>query len=307
MNALYLINHLIFSVFMTLLLLEGGFALTALFTYEKYKEKLMGYITPIWEVTGTFAVFYVVNFEATFPKLLGSAGTIYAVPLLVAAALIIIRNAFLIHAEYLGDLRKEARYLKVYAAATVVALVLLLSVLSSAMTGTGINISTGLSTISMYLNPFNAIVIVSALLVSLSLASSLFGIDRLSRFAWIPLALAVVLFCVGISLFAAPVSANLATALPLVALLAVLVAALAVLQYRKWRYSGRLSILVVLFAIGVLGAVQYPYIFGSANITDYLNGSALSGPIILITLVGGTIVAASLAYLIYLSYLRKRA
>ena len=122
-----------------------------------------------------------------------------------------------------------------------------------------------------------------------------------------PLALAVALFYAGISLFVTPVAANLATALPLVALLAALVAALAVLQYRKWRYSGRLSILVVLFAIGVLGAVQYPYIFGSANITDYLNGSALSGPIILITLVGGTIVAASLAYLIYLSYLRKRA
>ena len=61
--------------------------MTALFAYEKYKEKLMRYITPIWEVTGTFAVFYVVNFEATFPTLLGVAGTIYAVPLLLAAAL----------------------------------------------------------------------------------------------------------------------------------------------------------------------------------------------------------------------------
>jgi cytochrome d ubiquinol oxidase subunit II len=307
MIALYLINHLIFSVFMTLILLEGGFALTALFAYRKYKDRLMRYITPIWEVTGTFAVFYIVNFEATFPTLLGAAGTLYAIPLLIAAALIIIRNAFLVYAQYVGDLVKEGKYLKVYAIATLVALVLVLSVLSSAMTGVGANLTTGRSTVLMYLNPFNIVVIASALLISLSFASSLFQIEKFKRVAWIPLALAILFMCVEISLSIAPVSANFSSAIPFIAVLGVLVAALAVLQYKGWKHASKLSIFIVIFAINVLGVVEYPYILGGLNITSYLNNSALTQPILLITLVGGAIVAVSLSYLIYLSYLRKSA
>ena len=198
MNPLYILDHFIFSVFMTLILIEGGFAVTALLAYGKYKERLMRYITPIWEVTGTFAVFYAVNFEATFPKLLGAAGTIYAVPLLVAAALIIIRNAFLIHAEYLGDIKREAKYLKVYAIATIAALVILMSVLSSAMTGAGISLASSSASLSMYINPFNLIVVACSILMALSLAAGIFHIERIGKFAWLPLALAVMLFYAGI-------------------------------------------------------------------------------------------------------------
>jgi cytochrome bd ubiquinol oxidase subunit II len=305
MNALYLVNHVIFAVFMTLLLMEGGFAITALVAYEKYKARLMRYITPIWEVTGTFAVFYVVNFEATFPKLLGVAGTLYAVPLLVAAALIILRNAFLIHAEYVGDLKKEAKYLKIYAVATVAALILLLSVLSSAMTGTGISVSTGVSTLQMYLNPFNFIVIVSALLVSLSLAASVFRIERLERLAWLPLVLAVALFCIGISMAVPLVSASLASSLPLVAVFLALLLALCIARAKNLIGSGVPLVLAVFLALTLLGVVEYPYIFGSTNITGYLNSSALAGPVMLITLVGGAIVTVAFAYLVYLSYLKK--
>lgn len=305
MNPLYILDHFIFSVFMTLILIEGGFAVTALLAYGKYKERLMRYITPIWEVTGTFAVFYAVNFEATFPKLLGAAGTIYAVPLLVAAALIIIRNAFLIHAEYLGDIKREAKYLKVYAIATIAALVILMSVLSSAMTGAGISLASSSASLSMYINPFNLIVVACSILMALSLAAGIFHIERIGKFAWLPLALAVMLFYAGIYLYVPAVAAVLPSAAPVSGVLAVLIAALAVAQSRNWRYSGMLSVVVVLFALNFLGVVQYPYILGSVNITDYLNSSALSGPIIAITLIGGAIVAASLSYLVYLSYLRK--
>jgi cytochrome d ubiquinol oxidase subunit II len=307
MNPLYLTNHLIFAVFMTLLLLEGGFAITSLIAYKKYKERLMRYITPIWEVTGTFAVFYIVNFEATFPTLLGAAGTLYAVPLLVAAALIIIRNAFLIYSVYVGDSKKEGGYLKVYALATIAALVLLLSVLSSAMSGIGVSPATGVSTASMYLNPFNILVIASALLVSLSLATSLFRIKPLERLSWMFLIIAIALFAFGTLAFVKPVGANI-MAYPLpVALLLILVIELAIMQANRSRFSAPFAIFIVFFAINVLGVLQYPYIFGSADITGYLNNSALTQPIILVTLVGGAIVAIALSYLVYLSYLRKRA
>jgi cytochrome d ubiquinol oxidase subunit II len=307
MNLLYLVNHLIFAIFMTMLLVEGGFAVTSLLAYKKYKKALLSYITPIWEITGTFAVFYAVNFEATFPTLLGAAGTIYAVPLLLAAALIIIRNVFLIYSAYIGDLKKETKYLRIYGIATIVALILFLSVLSSAMSGLGINLATETASIAMYLNPFNIIVVVSSLLISLSLAASIFRIEKLSRIAWVPLAVAIALIYIGTSLFVPPAALNFGTAMPGIALLAALVAILAVLQYKSSRYSGKLSILIVVFGITLFGVIQYPYILGSANITSYLATSALAQPLLIITLIGGMLVAASLSYLIYLSYLRKEA
>jgi cytochrome d ubiquinol oxidase subunit II len=305
-NPLYLINYAVFAVFMVLLLLEGAFAITSIFAYEKYKKKLMRYITPIWEVNGTFAVFYIVNFEATFPKLLGVAGTIYAVPLLVAAALIIIRNSFLIYGQYVGETRKEARYLKIYAAATIVALILALSVMSSSLSGIGVNLSTATTNLALYLNPFNLIVIASALLISVSLAASVFHIDRLERMGWVPLAAAIALIYIGISLFASPLLGNIWHSILGIALLVALVAALAVLQARRWSLSGVFTVLIVAYGINVLGALQYPYVLGSLNITNYMNSSALSGPIFAITLAGGAIVAIALSYLIYLSYLRKK-
>jgi cytochrome d ubiquinol oxidase subunit II len=307
MNLLYITNYFIFSIFMTLILLEGGFAITALLAYKKYKEKLMRYITPIWEVTGTFAVFYIVNFEATFPTLLGAAGTLYAVPLLLAAALLIIRNAFLVYAQYIGDLKRESRYLQVYAVATIVALILLLSVLSSVMSGMGVNLSTGQSSISLYLNPFNFVVIVAALLISLSFAFGLFHLDKLERLAWLPLALAIIFLYTEISLSVAPIASNLVSATLYLVVLIILVAALAILQYRRSRYSNALSIIAVVFGINVLGAAQYPYILGGLNITNYLNSSVFTQPLILITAIGGALVALSLSYLIYLGYLRKSA
>ncbi|MDE1856294.1 MAG: hypothetical protein KGH49_03620, partial [Candidatus Micrarchaeota archaeon] len=86
MNPLYLVNYFIFSVFITLFLLEVGSAILALFSYGAYRDKLRRYLLPIWEVDGTFAAFYLVNFEVTYPTLLGIVGTIYILPLLLAAA-----------------------------------------------------------------------------------------------------------------------------------------------------------------------------------------------------------------------------
>ncbi len=307
MSLPYLINYGIFSVFMALLLLEGAFAITSLFSYDKYKKRLMRYVTPIWEVNGTFAVFYLVNFEATFPKLLGIGGTIFAVPVLLAAALIIIRNAFLIYSQYVGETRQERRYLKVYAIATLAALVLALSVLSSSMSGIGVNLSRASASLLIYLNPFNLIVIVSALLISLSLAASVFQINRLKRVGWLFLAAAIALLYAGIFLFVKPVLTNFGHVETRILLLMALVAILGIIQAKKWRHSGLVTIITVVYGINVLGAMEYPYIFGSLNITGYMNSAALSGPITLITLFGGMIVAVSLSYLVYLSYLKGKS
>lgn len=305
MNILYLLNHFIFSIFITMLLVEGGFAMMALVAYKKYKDSLMRYITPIWEVTGTFAVFYAVSFEATFPQLLTAGGTIYAIPLLFAASLLIIRNAFLVYSMYIADLKAEVKNLRIYALATMAALLLFLSVLSSAMSGIGINLAKASASIFMYLNPFNILVIVSALLLSLSLAGSIFKVERLSRITWLPISAAIVIFYFGAILFANSSASHFPSALSIFPIIVILVAALGILEERRSKYLSAFMILIVVFLVNLLGIIEYPYIFGTLNVTSYMASSALAMPILIITLLGGGIVAASLTYLIYLSYLRK--
>ena len=65
--------------------------------------------------------------------------------------------------------------------------------------------------------------------------------------------------------------------MPGIALLALLIAVLALLQYRRSVYSNKLSIIVV-YAINLLGVWEYPYILGGLDITNYLNSSVLTWP-----------------------------
>ena len=92
MDILYIMNHVVFSLFITLFLVEVGMAFTGLIFYDSYKI-IKKYLIPMWEINGTFAIFYIVSFEAIYPKLLVNIGTLYLLPVMVAALLLILRNA----------------------------------------------------------------------------------------------------------------------------------------------------------------------------------------------------------------------
>ena len=61
----------------------------------------------------------------------------------------------------------------------------------------------------MYLNSFNIVVIVAALLVAVSFASGMFHIEKLERLAWVPLTLAVLFMIIEILVSLPNVNATL--------------------------------------------------------------------------------------------------
>ena len=177
MNILYEFNISIFAVFFTLFAVEVGIALQILLGRGKTAE-MIRYITPIWEITGTFAVFFVMNFIATFPSAISIIGTAYVAPLLIAALFFIFRNAFLAYGIYYKGSSNRS-YLRVYGLATVITGFLVIGVLSSAISGFGISIETAsINMPILFTNPFFLIMLVSIILISLMLSSAIFDTNK---------------------------------------------------------------------------------------------------------------------------------
>ena len=303
MNELYLINYLIFSIFLTMFLVEVGIAIISLFGYEKYKDRIKRLINPIWEVTGTFAIFYVVNFEVTYPTMLSIVGTAYAVPLLVAAIFIILRNMFIIFSEYIGTDKSEHRFRLIYSVSTLIAAILAIATLASGISGIGISPSTSTLTPSFLFNPFTILILASLVLFALSLAESILKPEGFQKIGIVSEILGFAIAYVAVAMYLP--GFKIANQTILIAVSTVLLAIAVIIQAAKYKHAGAFNMILVFLLINLFGVATYPYIFGTTNITSYIATSALATPEILITLIGGAFVAISLVALIYINYIKK--
>lgn len=166
MNLFSLANFLILNAFLLTLMLEAGTAVLLL-AGKGYKERLKRYVMPMWEIGGTFLVFFIVNLEVTYPKLIGVAGYIYILPALAIAALLLFRNAFISYSGYISSEKDEGRYLKVYAAATLLITIITAATLASVLTGAGADIANNtLNITAMFLNAAGITAILGLLIIS---------------------------------------------------------------------------------------------------------------------------------------------
>ncbi len=81
MSLLYYLNYGILAAFLSLFFVEVGMAIYALVIYGRYRERIWRYIMPLWEITGTFAVFYGASLIATYPNLMPVIAPIYIGPI----------------------------------------------------------------------------------------------------------------------------------------------------------------------------------------------------------------------------------
>ncbi|MDE1869379.1 MAG: hypothetical protein KGH71_00130 [Candidatus Micrarchaeota archaeon] len=305
MNELYILNYLIFSVVAVLFVLEAGIALLSLFRYRHYREEIRKYLLPIWEIDGTFAGLYLVNFEITYPTLLGLVGQMYVAPLLVAGIFFILRSIFLAYSEYTASPDKEELYVKIYSISTIVMVLIAGAVVTSGMSGIGVDVqSSAINLIAIFLNPFNILIMISFFAASVFVVSSVFKVGQIYRYGIAFLAAAF--FTVGIAIYAY-LPADFATALGNVALPGILLAlgiAAAIMQLRGIRFANTLTVLWLFASINGIGIIAYPHIFGNINLAGFIATGAAVGPIMAITIVGGVLVIAALSFLIYLTYKR---
>ncbi len=303
MNLLYSENYLIFSVFISLFLIEAGIAFLSLVDYSLYLSKMKRYLLPIWEIDGTFAVFYLVNFEATYPGLLGTVGTVFAIPVLFGGLFFILRNAFLSYSEITRKSGEERRYVTVYAISTLVIAFLVIAVLSSGVSGIGINTAAGTFNLAALLaDPLALLFFIVILLVAVGSAVIYFDLRQFRASAIIALILALMTTLLAAYLYLPWVWGNISTdfALPILALIMMFLAAiLSILKPSVSRYAV-VALLIIL--INLFGIAQYPYVLGGSNINNYINNHVIGQYVVLITTAGGILVLASLAYMFHLGH-----
>jgi len=305
MNAIYTINYAIFSIFMAFLIMEIGFALTLIIDYRNYSGKVRMMINPIWEITGTFGVFYIVNYEISYPKILVAIANAYVIPILIAAIFLLLRNAFIAFGDYSGD-RSSHAFGFIYSASTLIVAILAVSVLTSGISGIGL-LGSGKAGIWFLVNPFNLLVIISILIFSISVASSIIGYQRSNIIGSIA-SVAGFGIAFGSMYLYLPEFAHALKANPtLVVISVILLAASVLLQLRKIRYAWILNIISIIAFINMFGILTYPYIFGTQSVLAYAASPSIASPANIITAIGGSIVAISLCILVYVNYMRRNA
>ena len=145
----YADTYVIKLVLATMVVFLGSefMAIFPIFTnFEKNGENVKRHIVPIWEITGTVVVFFVVELELIYSYLVPVASYLF-IPLIGAfILLLILRNVAIIYAEFLWKHKKyhaisNSNLYKGYSVATFIMMILFITGVLSLMYGKGIHLS----------------------------------------------------------------------------------------------------------------------------------------------------------------------
>jgi cytochrome d ubiquinol oxidase subunit II len=171
--------------------------------YDAAKSKVLGYIVPIWEVTGTFAAFWVVTGDMAYPILLVPVATIFGALLTVFLITLVGRNASIVFGEFITRKRwLDAKKLyKGYALSTLLLGVSALVLLSSLVSGAGILSNPSPLSAQFDLEAWSSqagswLFLAGTLLIAVGLAPVFFDIGSLAK-RYFPLTVLGVLVSVG--------------------------------------------------------------------------------------------------------------
>ncbi len=308
MNILTIENYMVLAAVLSLYILELGAAIFLLFGYDKYRQRLAAYVAPIWEITGTFTVFYIVSFEAFYPALLTAVGTLYILPAILILILLILRDSFLAYSEYMKDKTTELLFSRVYGVCTVLALFLAVTVLNSSISGAGVSLSSlSVNYTYMVLNPFNILMFLSILALVVTCSTIFFGIRNLKLILG-SLVIFLVLLLISLYSYVNYIYVNLVTNIfDLVPALLILLLILW-LYLRQSKYTRFLVIPLLFTSILTFEFLEYPFILGgTVNLNNYLTNAASSYYLGIITIIGVTFLTIALSYFVYVQHAHRKA
>lgn len=294
-ELLYIANYLIFALFLSLFAIEIGIAIASLIDYDEYKEKLKGYLMPMWEINGTFAVFYLVNLEATYPKLLPVIGTAFIVPALLAIMLVVGRNIFIVASEFESKLTSEENYSKIYSAFTIIATYLLVCILGSALTGIGLNIpSSSINLVQVLANPFSIVLFIGLALLSFAAVGVVFSLKK-KALTVLALLFSVALLVASLWYYDGYVFQSALSQPIYLAIIALLLVYALAATFFKQQILRLVVIPAVVLIVLIFGLLQYPNMAGGALNMPSVYTSPVFAPYISI----GTIVGCALLLIVF--------
>ncbi len=291
-NLIFEVNYAAFSVFAALLITEIMGAVLILVNYSALGKKVLDYVIPIWEITGTFGAFWVVTGDFAFPSLLVPVAVIFSPLLVVFLVLFVARNASISFAEFIMTRWRldDVKLYKAYALATLALGMVVLVLLSALVGGQGVDLAAGSFSIVSWVAPGSLTFVLGALLLCLGLAPAFFDLAALRRLV-LPLTAAGVALSVLSYWLMSPALLTWRMAVP------VLLTTLTVLLY-LWPRSARVVankavfVLVLSTTVFSLQPLIYPRVMGGAILVDAVTAAgAMADAYLTTTLVGAVLLA----------------
>lgn len=300
MDPLIAINDTVLAVIYALFSLEAGEAALYLLSYKSYRDKFSKYLSVSWEISGTFVVFYLVMLEVTYPGLLVPVGTLYSTPIILAAIFIIARNAFLAYSEYVKAPSEKVHDTKIYAATTLIAAFLFISILDSAISGFGVSLNgLSLNFLILLLNPYNICIFFAILLLAIAAVLIFFNLGSLKRTLTCIL-LSAALFITSFWTYN-PYTFNAILSKPYYGIVSLLIFVALIVLYAKRDPKAKYLVIPWLASNSLLfQAYQYPYLFsGAINVTHFLPQQLSAYYDLVISVIGIVFLAVMVAVLLY--------
>ncbi len=306
----FFVNYGVLSAFLVLFMIEAGMAFLAAINYDKFKGLIMPYIVPIWEINGTFAVFYVVNLESTYPSLVPAVGTLFVAPLIFAFVLYAVHNGFLAYSEFIEKKEPERIFMIIYGISTLIVAFVAVSMLTSSVSGIGLSLtSLSITSYTFFLNGFNLMYFVAIFFLVLTITFILFNVKMISKFLpLVFLVIALLFLFIPTYVYTRYIFNNFLHYYPIfIVVLLILVGSFLLYYFDKYPLVSKALLALGSYAsIMYFGGLEYPYFFNGA-----INASAatVSGPIGVaenyITVIGGLALVIFMGVFIYITYFIK--
>jgi cytochrome bd-type quinol oxidase subunit 2 len=303
----YMINYTVLAAFLTLFIAEIGSSFIFLIN-RQYYPRIKNFITPLWGPIGTFAIFYAVNTEATYPSALSLVGTMYIALGMAAGLFFILRNAFIMYSEAHSNKRMDLIYRELYIVMTVIVAFLVVTIFSSAISGIGVNLSQdSINALTAMFNPFNVAYFISIALMALSVSYVQFNVREGGRIVPLVSAALSYIIIVAVSEKYLPYFAPALASNYYVLAISLIIAAVGFVAYFLGKSISKYIMGIWLFvSIDMFGVIQYPHLFGTATeYTKIINKSKMSLYASYVTAIGGFLVALYLVIFFYVNYLKR--
>jgi cytochrome d ubiquinol oxidase subunit II len=312
MNYIFETNYAVFSVFAALLITEVIGSILLLLFYDAAKAKVLEYIVPIWEVTGTFGAFWVVTGDMAYPSLLIPVASIFGALLTVFLILLVARNSTIVFAEFIVKRRwlDERKLYKGYAVSTLLMGVTVLVLVSSLVSGAGVlSNSTPLSS-SFNLGAWASqagswLFLVGTLLIAIGVAPIFFDIRPFAK-RFIPLAVVGALISVAAYY---EYSSSLVTSYMAVPVVITLLAVALYIPKKTAPMVTNKAVFIAFLSIIIfsLQSLIYPKFVGQALRIDSFT---TTGPMVSVfyetTWVGSALLAVMLLVYVWIAFRQKR-
>lgn len=293
-NLIFEVNYAAFSVFAALLISEIMGAILLLVDWGSARRRVLDYVVPIWEITGTFGALWVVTGYFAYPSLLVPVAAIFAPLLVFFLIFFVARNASISFAEFIlkrGWLDEEKLY-RAYALSTILLGLVVLVLLSALVGGQGVNLAAGTFSLASWADAGSIVFVLGTLSLAVGLAPAFFDLPSLRR-------LVLPLTTVGVALSVASyylMSSALLTWWMAVPVVLTLLAGLLYLSPRTTRMVANKAVFLLLLSIVIfsLQPLVYPKVIGQALSVDAVTTSGVMASAFLTISAAGIVLLAAM-------------